>query len=86
MFYKDVSTIFSVMFFRYVMQELVETERDYVKDLGLVVEVSVVWTFKLYIYGLTIIWWLICSIQNYAKNWKMVETLACGYSSESSSE
>ena len=44
MFYKDVSTIFSSMFFRYVMQELVETERDYVKDLGLVVEVSVVWT------------------------------------------
>ena len=27
--------------FRYVLQELVDTERDYVKDLGCVVEVSV---------------------------------------------
>jgi len=26
--------------FRYVMQELIDTERDYVRDLGLIVEVS----------------------------------------------
>ena len=39
-----ISSVFILqksMCFRYVLQELVDTERDYVKDLGCVVEVSV---------------------------------------------
>jgi hypothetical protein len=30
-----------IVFCRFVMQELVDTENDYVKDLGLVVDVSI---------------------------------------------
>ena len=29
-------------FFRYVLQEMLDTEKDYVNDLGLVVEVTLV--------------------------------------------
>ena len=38
--YHELSFLLSVLSTSYVMLELVETERDYVRDLGSVVEVS----------------------------------------------